>query len=139
VAVDPDTGLVRLLRFVVAQDVGTALNPLHIEGQIEGGMALGVGQGLLEAIQYQHGEVMNPRFGEYQLPRAEDMPHILIDLVEEPSLEGPYGARGAGEPGAMPGAAAIANAIYAATGARIRELPMTPERVRGAIVEASGT
>ncbi len=102
-------------------------------------MALGVGQGLLEEIQYQHGEVMNPRFGEYQLPRAEDMPHILIDLVEEPSLEGPYGARGAGEPGAMPGAAAIANAIYAATGARIRELPMTPERVRGAIVEASGT
>jgi xanthine dehydrogenase molybdenum-binding subunit len=139
VAVDPDTGLVRLLRFVVAQDVGTALNPLHIEGQIEGGMALGVGQGLLEQIQYQQGEVLNPRFGEYQLPRAEDMPEVLIELVEEPSLEGPYGARGAGEPGAMPGAAAIANAIYAATGARIRELPMTPERVHGAIVEASGT
>jgi CO/xanthine dehydrogenase Mo-binding subunit len=139
VAVDPETGLVRLLRFVVAQDVGTALNPLHIEGQIEGGMALGVGQGLLEQIQYQEGEVLNPRFGEYQLPRAQDMPPILIDLVEEASLDGPYGARGAGEPGAMPGAAAIANAIYAATGVRIRELPMTPERVRSAIVQASGT
>lgn len=137
VVVDRETGAVKVERLVVAEDVGYAINPLHVEGQIEGGLALGVGQGLLEEILYHDGDVLNPRFGEYQIPRATDVPRIEIELVETASVEGPYGARGVGEPPAMPGAAAIANAVRAATGARVDMLPLSPERVWRAVREAA--
>ena len=129
VEVDPKTGLVNVLKCVVAQDVGKCINPLATEGQMEGGIVMGVGYALTEGIQYKDGEVENPNLVDYKIPTALDVPDITPIIVEEPDPTGPFGAKGVGEGCMIPVAPAIANAIYDAIGVRIKELPITPEKV----------
>ncbi|MDI3340227.1 MAG: xanthine dehydrogenase family protein molybdopterin-binding subunit [Sphaerobacter sp.] len=134
VRVDPATGAVELLRIIAAQDVGRALNPALVEGQIVGGVAQGIGWALHEGLVYDdHGQPLNPSLLDYSLPSAAQVPPIETILVEVPAPAGPFGAKGVGEPPVIPTAAAIANAIADATGARVTELPISAERVRAAL------
>jgi CO/xanthine dehydrogenase Mo-binding subunit len=128
-SVDPGTGEVTIHRYVVAQDVGHAINPTYIEGQIEGGVAQGLGQAFSEEIVYRDGRVLNPNLTDYKMPTALDVPPIESILVEHPSEAGPYGAKGVGEPPNIEPPAAVANAIAAATGVRVRSLPITAEKI----------
>jgi CO/xanthine dehydrogenase Mo-binding subunit len=134
VAVDPETGDVRVLDYVVAQDVGCAINPAEVEGQVHGGVTQGIGWALFEGLKYdENGQLLNSTLMDYALPHSQDVPNITSILVEIPSALGPYGAKGVGEPPVVPVGAAIANAIYDAVGARVTEMPMIPERVFMAI------
>jgi CO/xanthine dehydrogenase Mo-binding subunit len=136
VAVDPETGKVIVTRLTTAQDVGKPINPLSVEGQLQGGSTQAVGMGLWEQVMYdEQGQVRNPSWLDYQMPTAVDVPMIETILVEAPGGDGPYGAKGVGEPPIVPGAAAVANAAAAAIGARIYELPITPEKVWRAMKE----
>ena len=128
-SVDPETGSVSINRYVVAQDVGFAINPTYIEGQIEGGVAQGIGQALSEEIVYVEGTVMNANLTDYKMPTAQDMPDVECILVECASAAGPYGAKGVGEPPCIQPPAAINNAIAAATGFWLNSLPMTAEKI----------
>ena len=128
-SVDPDTGEVTLHRYVVAQDVGRAINPTYIEGQIEGGVTQGLGQALSEEIVYREGRVLNPNLTDYKMPTTLDVPPIESILVEHPSALGPHGAKGVGEPPNIEPPAAVANAIAVATGVRITSLPITAEKI----------
>jgi len=128
-SVDPDTGDVTLHRYVVAQDVGRAINPTYIEGQIEGGVTQGLGQALSEEIVYREGRVLNPNLTDYKMPTTLDVPPIESILVEHPSALGPHGAKGVGEPPNIEPPAAVANAIAVATGVRITSLPITAEKI----------
>ena len=129
VVVDQTTGDVTIERYVVAQDVGFAINPTYIEGQIEGGVAQGIGQALSEEIVYAEGRVVNANLTDYKMPTAMDMPPVECILVEHPSVNGPYGAKGVGEPPCIQPPAAIANAVAAATGIRLHSLPITAEKI----------
>src|SRR4051794_25989431 len=130
VRVDPETGEVALLAHVVAQDVGKALNPALVEGQMQGGTAQGIGWALLEELAYdEEGQLRGGTFAEYALPSTDQVPAIETILVEVPAPDGPFGAKGVGEPPVCGVPGAIANAIAAATGARMNVLPMTPVRV----------
>jgi CO/xanthine dehydrogenase Mo-binding subunit len=134
VEVDPDTGEVTVLRYAVAQDVGFAINPKSVEGQMQGGAAQGLGIALFEEMVYdEKGRLLNPNLLDYRLPTARDVPPIEAIIVEVPSEEGPYGARIVGEPSIVPGPAAVANAVADAVGARVFEAPITPERVLRAL------
>jgi CO/xanthine dehydrogenase Mo-binding subunit len=128
-SVDPGTGDVTIHRYVVAQDVGFAMNPTYIEGQVEGGVAQGLGQALSEEIVYEGGRVLNANLTDYKMPTTLDMPRVETILVEHPSLAGPYGAKGVGEPPNIEPPAAVANAVAAATGLRVTVLPITAERI----------
>jgi CO/xanthine dehydrogenase Mo-binding subunit len=128
-SVDPETGSVSINRYVVAQDVGFAINPTYIEGQIEGGVAQGIGQALSEEIVYGEGTVMNANLTDYKMPTAQDVPDVECILVECASAAGPYGAKGVGEPPCIQPPAAINNAIAAATGFWLNSLPMTAEKI----------
>jgi CO/xanthine dehydrogenase Mo-binding subunit len=128
-SVDPGTGEVTVERYVVAQDVGFAINPTYIEGQIEGGVAQGIGQALSEEIVYAEGRVLNANLTDYKMPTAMDMPRVDCILIEHPSVNGPYGAKGVGEPPCIQPPAAIANAVAAATGVRVHALPITAEKI----------
>jgi CO/xanthine dehydrogenase Mo-binding subunit len=133
VEVDPATGQVRVLRLVTAQDVGRAINPAAVEGQMSGGAAQGIGFGLFEEHLAHEGHVLNPTLLDYRLPTALDVPEFENVIVDGPPSAGPHGARGVGEPPIGPTAAAIANAVYDAIGVQIKELPLTPERVLAAL------
>jgi CO/xanthine dehydrogenase Mo-binding subunit len=136
VKVDEATGKVQVVNYAAAQDVGFAINPAAVEGQIHGGVAQGIGWALYEGIEYsEDGTPDASSLLDYTLPRANMIPPIDVLLVEVASAEGPYGAKGIGEPPAIPGAAAIANAIKDATGARLTDLPITPAAVLAAIPE----
>ncbi len=135
VEVDTETGHVRVLRLVCANDVGRAINPMAVEGQIEGGAQMGLGYALTEEVIVKEGRVLNPDFLDYRLFTAADMPEIETIIVETDDPQGPFGAKGVGEMGGTPTAAAIANAIYDAVGVRLTRLPMTPERVLKALDE----
>jgi len=136
VAVDPETGEVRVLDYVAAQDVGRAINPAEVEGQIHGGVVQGIGWALFEGMTYdESGQLLTATLMDYALPLSLDVPPITPLLVEVPSGLGPFGARGVGEPPVVPVAAAIANAIKDAVGVRLTQLPMTPERVLSALNE----
>ena len=128
-SVDEGTGEVTIHRYVVAQDVGFAINPTYIEGQIEGGVAQGLGQVLSEEIVYRDGVVQNANLTDYKMPTALDVPPIESILVECASKAGPYGAKGVGEPPCIQPPATVANAIAAATGCRIVDLPITAEKI----------
>ncbi|MDR7587830.1 MAG: xanthine dehydrogenase family protein molybdopterin-binding subunit [Armatimonadota bacterium] len=139
VRVDVETGQVRLLDYLVIQDVGFPINPAAVEGQMRGGAAQGIGWGLLEAMIYdRQGTLLTTTFADYPIPRAADVPPTDVVMVQVPSEAGPFGAKGVGEPPVVPGGAAIANAIADATGVRIYELPITPERLLRALREAAG-
>jgi CO/xanthine dehydrogenase Mo-binding subunit len=130
VRVDPETGNVELLAHVIAQDVGKALNPALVEGQMQGGTAQGIGWALLEELAYdEEGQLRGGTFAEYALPSTDQVPPIETLIVEVPAPDGPFGAKGVGEPPVCAVPPAIANAIAAASGARMRMLPMTPARV----------
>jgi xanthine dehydrogenase molybdenum-binding subunit len=133
VEVDLETGQVRVLKMVAAHDVGRAINPMLLEGQLEGGISMGIGYALLEKLIIENGEVMNPTFLDYKLPTVKDMPPLEIEFIETDDPGGPYGAKGVSESAAIPTAAAIGNAIADALGIRIYELPMQPEVVLNAI------
>jgi CO/xanthine dehydrogenase Mo-binding subunit len=135
VEVDPETGRVTVLRYCAAQDTGTAINPLAVIGQVQGGVVQGIGMALSEELIYRNGRIANAGFLDYKVPSALDVPSIETVLVERPAAEGPFGAKGIGEPPIVPPPAAIANAIYHATGVRITSLPITPEKLRLAILE----
>ena len=140
VEVDPETGVVRVLRYTASQDAGTAIHPSYVEGQIQGGVAQGVGWALNEEYIYDSDGVMeNPSFLDYRVPVASDLPMIDAIIVEVPNPAHPYGVRGVGETGIVPPIPAVANAIHAATGCRIRDLPMSPIRVLDAIVNNGGS
>jgi len=130
VEIDLDLGTVRVLKLTAAHDVGRAINPTLIEGQIEGGAAQGLGMALMEEFVPGRGENLH----DYLIPTIGDMPAVESILIEDPSPIGPFGAKGIGEQALIPTAPAILNAIYNAVGVRIRKLPATPDKVRAAIL-----
>lgn len=139
VRVDRETGEVTPLRYASVQDVGRALNPANVEDQMFGGAAQGVGWGLYERIAFDdQGTPVTGSFLDYTLPTATQIPELSARMVEVPSDFGPFGAKGVGEPPVIPGAAALANAVRHAVGARVTQLPLTAERVRAAIPRPSG-
>ena len=135
VEVDKETGQVKILKYIAAHDVGRAINPMLLEGQVYGGATMGIGYALTERLILQDGKVMNPNFLDYKMLTAKDVPNIETIVIETDDPSGPFGAKGIGEPGLVPTAPAIANAIYDAIGVRIKELPITPERVLAALKE----
>lgn len=139
VEVDPDTGEITLHGFAVAQDAGFAINPLSVEGQMQGGASQGLGLALWEEMVYNaDGQLLNGNLLDYRLPTARDLPPIETIIVEVPSEEGPYGARIIGEPSIVAGMAAVSNAVENAVGARVTEAPITPERVLRAMGKLNG-
>ena len=130
VEVDTELGTVKLVKLTAAHDVGRAINPTLVEGQIEGGAAQGLGMALMEEFFPGKGENLH----DYLIPTIGDVPLVESILVEDPSSIGPFGAKGIGEQALIPTAPAILNAIYDAVGVRIRKLPATPDKVRAAIV-----
>jgi CO/xanthine dehydrogenase Mo-binding subunit len=134
VEVDPETGRVTVLRFVAAQDVGKAIHPSYVEGQIQGGVTQGIGWALNEEYIYdKQGRLDNAGFLDYRVPVAPDVPMIDAVLVEVPNPAHPFGAKGVGEVNIVPPMAALANAIANATGRRLTELPMSPPKIRAAL------
>jgi CO/xanthine dehydrogenase Mo-binding subunit len=119
VQVDEDTGLVSVIRVVAAHEIG----------QIEGGVGMGIGSALTEEMQFENGRVANANWADYRLLTALEMPPVESAIVEDPDRSGPFGAKGLGEHTTLPTAAAIANAVYDATGVRVRDLPITSERM----------
>jgi CO/xanthine dehydrogenase Mo-binding subunit len=138
VEVDPDTGKTTVLRYTAVQDVGRAIHPSYVEGQLQGGVAQGIGWALNEEYAYNaQGVMTNASFLDYRMPTCLDLPMIDTVLVEVPNPAHPYGVRGVGEVPIVPPPAAIANAIYRATGKRLRQLPMSPGRVSAALRASS--
>ncbi len=138
VEVDPETGRTSIVRYLVVQDAGRAIHPSYVEGQYQGGAAQGIGWALNEEYVYgSDGRLQNPVFLDYRIPVASDLPMIDTVIVEVPNPGHPYGVRGVGETGITPPLPAIANAVHAATGSRIRHLPITPQKVRSAMKAAA--
>jgi CO/xanthine dehydrogenase Mo-binding subunit len=134
VDVDDETGEVEVLRITAAHDCGTAINPMLVEGQVEGGISMGVGMALQEEMLFDaDGRHINPNLTNYIMPTSLDMPEITVDIVQDFDPTGPFGAKGVGEPTAVPTAAAILNAIHDAVGVRVASLPATSEKVLAAI------
>lgn len=137
IAVDTDTGVVKVLDYYSVCDVGRAINPLAMEGQEEGAIVQGLGHSLSEALIWQYGQLMNASLVDYRVPRFSDAPHRLVtEFVEEGDGPGPFGAKGGGEGAIVPVAGAVAAALFDATGVRVNDLPLTPERVWRALQEA---
>ena len=135
VEVDPDTGKVQVLRYTAVQDVGKAIHPSYVEGQIQGGAVQGIGWALTEGYFYREdGAMANPTFLDYRMPTALDLPMVETILVEVPNPGSPHGIRGVGEVPIVPPMAAVANAIFDAIGERLYELPMSPDKVMAAIL-----
>jgi CO/xanthine dehydrogenase Mo-binding subunit len=135
VEVDPETGKVAILRYTVVQDAGTAIHPAYVEGQLQGGVAQGVGWGLNEGYAYDEaGHLLNANLLDYRIPTALDLPMIDTVIVEVPNPGHPYGVRGVGEAPITSPPAALANAIYRAVGVRMTELPMSPGRILEAVL-----
>jgi xanthine dehydrogenase molybdenum-binding subunit len=133
--VEEATGRIRVRRVVSAHDVGRALNPPAAEGQVHGGVHMGLGYALSERLHVERGHVLTGSFMDYAILRAADMPEIVVRFVESVDAEGPFGAKGLGESGTIPVAAAVANAVKDAIGVRFTELPITPDAVRAALRE----
>jgi CO/xanthine dehydrogenase Mo-binding subunit len=132
----PETGQIEIKRYVAAHDIGRAINPVAIEGQIEGGVSMGLGFALTEKVMIdEKGSILNPNFTDYKLPTSMDVPETEPIIVEVPAAYGPHGAKGLGEPTMGPPAAAIGNAIYDAIGVRMHSTPMTPESILREIVK----
>ncbi|SOY72473.1 xanthine dehydrogenase family protein molybdopterin-binding subunit [Cupriavidus taiwanensis] len=133
VEVDTCTGQVSVIDSFVADDCGKAINPLAVHGQTHGATVQAIGWTLYEHLQYEDGRLMNGNFADYTMPTADAVPMLRTDVVESNDPNGPYGAKGASETAILPGAAAIANAVFDAVGVRIRSLPITPEKVLAAL------
>ena len=136
--VDRETGAVKIVRYTAVQDVGRAIHPSYVEGQVQGGAAQGIGWALNEEYIYDaNGKMDNAGFLDYRCPVASDLPMIEAVLVEVPNPRHPFGARGVGEVPIVPPMAAVANAINDATGVRMHDLPMSPPRLRAALDAAA--
>jgi aerobic carbon-monoxide dehydrogenase large subunit len=131
VEVDPETGVTRILRYLVVDDVGRAINPMIVRGQVHGGVAQGIGQAMLEHTAYdpESGQLLAGSFMDYALPRADDLPDIEVELIEVPCPTNPLGVKGAGEAGAVGSPPALINAIVDALGGKLLDMPATPEVV----------
>jgi CO/xanthine dehydrogenase Mo-binding subunit/CO/xanthine dehydrogenase FAD-binding subunit len=138
VEVDRRTGRVSLLDLVAAHDIGTAINPTMVEGQIAGGVSMGVGVALGEELIHEQGRLVNGSYLNYPMRRAADLPRIRPILVEGGDPKGPYGGKGVGEICVTPGAPAVANAVHDAICVRIRDLPITPDKILTALAEKEG-
>ena len=139
IEVDPETGKIEILRYTAAQDTGTSIHPSYVEGQIQGGVVQGIGWALNEEYYMSDdGQMMNTSLLDYRMPTSLDLPMIDTVVVEVPNPNHPYGVRGVGEVPIVPPLAALSNAIYDATGIRMRELPMNPAAVAKAIAEHNG-
>ena len=139
IEVDPETGKIEILRYTAAQDTGTSIHPSYVEGQIQGGVVQGIGWALNEEYYMSdEGQMMNSSLLDYRMPTSLDLPMIDTVVVEVPNPNHPYGVRGVGEVPIVPPLAALSNAIYDATGVRMRELPMNPAAVAKAIAEHNG-
>jgi carbon-monoxide dehydrogenase large subunit len=138
VEVDVETGVVRVLSLAAAHDVGRAINPLVVEGQIEGSLIQGLGYALMEEVRQEDGRPIGPDLEHYLVPMSADVPELVPIIVETHEPSGPFGAKGVGEAGLVPTAAAIANAIESATGVRVTKLPITPERMLEALYARGG-
>ena len=135
VEVDTDTGIVQVLKIYTTADIGKAINPQNVEGQIEGGTVQGIGMALMEEQVIKEGITLNPDLTGYLIPTSMDAPQFVTRLIENEDSEGPYGAKGIGEPATIATTPAIANAIYDAVGVRIFDLPITPEKILKALKE----
>lgn len=133
VAVDTETGEVTLLKSVACHDVGRAINPAAVVGQIQGGSAQGLGYALMEEVQVEDGVIQTPSLSEYLIPTSLDIPITQAIILESGTGVGPFGAKGIGEPALTPAAPAVANAVADAIGVRIHDLPLTPEKVLAAL------
>src|SRR5580700_1020213 len=134
VEVDRETGHVKILRYTAVQDVGRAIHPSYVEGQMQGGVTQGIGWALNEEYIYdKDGRLENPGFLDYRVPVASDLPMIEAVLVEVPNPRHPFGAKGVGDVPIVPPMAAVANAVFDATGIRMRDLPISPPKLRAAI------
>lgn len=133
VEVDTETGEVDVLRIVAAHDCGTPINPSLVEGQVEGGVAQGIGFALTEEILFEEGLQLNADLHDYKIPTTLDIPELDVIIVDNYDATGPFGAKGVGEPTSVPTAPAILNAIYDAVGVRIYSLPATPEKILKAL------
>ena len=131
VDVDTELGLVRVVEIATAQDVGKAINPQAVEGQIEGGIAQGLGLALMEEIQVVDGEVRNASFTDYLIPTVLDMPPVALEVLELADPEAPYGLRGVGEPPTISSTPAVVAAVRAATGAALTRVPIRPDHIVG--------
>ena len=129
--VDVELGLTRVVWIGTAQDVGKAINPQAVEGQIEGGTAQGLGLALMEEIQTRDGLITNASFTDYLIPTALDMPPVVSELVEIPEPDAPYGVKGVGEPPTVVSTAAIVSALRDATGRELARVPVRPDDVVG--------
>ena len=132
IEIDVELGKVKVLKITAAHDVGRAINPTLVEGQVEGGAAQGLGMALMEEFHPGHGENLH----DYLIPTIGDMPPVETILIEDQSPVGPFGAKGIGEQALIPTAPAILNAIHHASGVRIRRVPATPDRIRAALLAA---
>ena len=135
VEVDTETGEVVVTGYWASHDVGQAINPMLLEGQVQGGVAQGIGWTLSEDMVVREGRVLNPNFLDYRIPGSKDVPRVVCDFVEPVDPRGPFGAKGIGEPALNPVPAAITNAVYDAIGIRFTSLPISPERVLAALRE----
>ncbi len=136
VDVDLETGKVRVTRITGAHDCGFAINRTQVEAQMQGSMSMGLGEALFEEVQFdEKGRILNPNLADYKIPTSMDMPELVSIVVESHEPNGPFGAKEVGEGGIMPTIPAILNAIYDATGVRVNELPVTPERILARIAE----
>src|SRR5699024_10793691 len=129
IEVDTVTGLVEILDARFAQDVGKSINPSLVEGQMDGGFAMALGYTLFEDLNVEQGKIKHDKLSKYLIPTSMDMVDVENIIIEDPESTAPYGAKGIGEPVMIPIGPAILNAIYDATGTRITELPVTPERL----------
>jgi CO/xanthine dehydrogenase Mo-binding subunit len=136
VEVDTDTGQVRLLDSFVSDDCGKAFNPMAVHGQSNGASAQAIGWALYEELKVEEGHMVNGNFAEYTMPTADSIPMLRSGIVESNDPNGPHGAKGASETAILPGAPAIANAIFHSVGVRINDLPITPEKVLAALKQA---
>jgi CO/xanthine dehydrogenase Mo-binding subunit len=133
VAVDTETGEITVLKSVGCHDVGRAINPTAVEGQIQGGSAQGIGWALMEEVKVDGGVMQTPSLSEYLIPTAMDLPKTEAIILESGTGVGPFGAKGIGEPALTPAAPAVANAVADAIGARVHDLPITPQKVLDAL------
>ena len=129
IEVNQDTGKIRVLKVITANDAGKVLNPLGFKGQVEGGVIMGIGHALTESFEIDEGHILTDGLTRYIIPSIKDTPEIISIFVEDPTHEGPYGAKGVGEIVSIPTPPAIANALYNAMGVRVKSLPITPEKV----------
>jgi CO/xanthine dehydrogenase Mo-binding subunit len=135
VEVDTETGRVEVVNAVHAQDVGRAINPTLVEGQMDGGFAMGMGYALMEDVNLKKGAMINSSYTNYIIPTSMDMPEVEKVIVEDPESTAPFGAKGIGEPVMVAIAPAILNAIYDAVGVRMTQIPVTPDKMLKALKE----